>query len=135
MLLPLFLALAAPVAGDCDFPENYEIDEPRPFQKAGAGLWIGGIGFAATDIATVRASEDRYGLGWSLELGFTPAGNTKFLEAQRCGVGKPLEISIDRHVLSRPMLNERILGGKAMIAGSWKTREEVDSVIRQITGR
>ncbi len=135
MLLPFLLALAAPVADPCQPPRNRRYDDPRPFQKAGPGLWIGGLGFISTDIADARAAESQYGDGWTVELVFTTEGKAKFIRAQHCGVGKVLEISIDRHVLSRPTLYEPILGGRAMITGHWKTREEAEAVIRQITGR
>ncbi|MEP9357304.1 hypothetical protein [Sphingomonas sp. KR3-1] len=133
MLLPFLLAIT-PVAEDCAFPENYSIDDARPFQKAGKGLWIGGLAFTRADIAGTRPVESEYGIGWTLELSFTQAGNARFVQAQHCGVGRPIEISIDRHVLSRPVLNEQILGGKAVITGGWKTREEVEAVARRISG-
>lgn len=135
MLLPLLLVVTAPAADRCDPPRNRSFDDPRPFQKAGHGLWIGGIEFTSADIADARAAEGQYDDGWTIELVFTAPGNARFVQAQHCGVGKVIEISIDRHVLSRPVLNEPILGGKAMIMGGWKTREEAEAVIRKITGR
>ena len=135
MLLPLLLTLALPAGDRCQPPRHRRADDPRPFQKAGAGLWIGGIAFVPADIADAKAAESEYGPGWTIELVFTTAGNARFVQAQHCGVGKMIEISINRHVLSRPVLNEPILGGKAMIVGDWKTREETEAAVRQILGR
>lgn len=109
--------------------------ESIPLQKAGDGLWIGGIGFTAADLASAEPQTDEYSGEPVLALSFTAAGNAKFLEAQRCGVGRAIEISVDRSVLSRPVLNEPITGGKANISGGWKSRDAVQAVAARILRR
>lgn len=134
MVIAILLAFSLP--GDCKPHRQTEhIDNPEPAQRAGDGLWIGGIAFAPSDIGSVEAIADKVTEQWVLELRFTPSGNTKFVEAQRCGVGYPIEISVDRRVLSRPILNEPILGGQAQVSGGWRDRTEIDAVAQRITGR
>jgi preprotein translocase subunit SecD len=70
-----------------------------------------------------------------LALAFTGSGNAKFLRAQRCGVGRPIEISIDRTVVSRPILNEPVTGGKANISGGWQSLDAVQAVAARILKR
>lgn len=66
-----------------------------------------------------------------VQLAFTKEGNRKFLIAQRCGVDKFVEISFDRKLISRPVLNAPILGGEANITGGF-TREEAVALAGKI---
>lgn len=133
MVIAILLAFSLP--GDCKpIRQTGQVDNHEPAQRAGDGLWIGGIAFAPSDIGSAEAITDQVTGQWVLELRFTPSGNARFVEAQRCGVGYPIEISMDRKVLSRPILNERILGGQAQVSGGWDDRTEVDAVARRITG-
>lgn len=108
-------------------------EQPEPMQAAGDGLWIGGIAFLSTDFTSVAAVEDDYGLSWSAQIRFSPSGNAKFIAAQRCGVGRAIEISIDRKAISRPNLNEPITGGEAQISAGW-TRAEAEAMVRRLSG-
>ncbi len=134
MIIAVLLAFTLP--GDCKpIRQTENIDNPRPAQRAGDGLWIGGIAFTPSDIGSAQAIADELTEQWVLNLRFTPSGNAKFIEAQRCGVGYPIEISVDRKVISQPILNERIVGGQAQVSGGWRDRTEVDAVAQRITGR
>jgi preprotein translocase subunit SecD len=91
----------------------------RALEAAGDGLWIGGVAFSAADIQSVEVTESSAILSqWELKLKFTTSGNAKFIDAQRCGPGSIVEISLDRKVLSQPQLIETILGGEASVSGS-----------------
>lgn len=109
-----------------------EEHDAQPWQASGKGLWIGGLGFADKDIATVTVETDRYTDQWVLQLVFTQEGNRKFIEAQRCGVSRVIEISFDRKPVSRPLLQEPILGGTATISGGWQSREEAEQLAARI---
>jgi len=132
-MLALLLLMANPAQDDCVAAPSQP--EASPQRKSGDGLWIGGIGFTATDIASAEPRLDDYSGEPVLAIAFTPSGNAKFLEAQRCGVGRPIEISIDRAIISRPILNEPINGGKANISGGWQSLEAVRAVAARILKR
>jgi preprotein translocase subunit SecD len=134
MVIAVLLALTTP-AGDCKpIDPGASFDNPEPLQRAGDGLWIGGLAFTPADIGSAQAVNDTTGEQWVLDLRFTPAGRTKFIEAQRCGVGHPMEISVDRVVVSRPVLNEKIAGDQARVSANWQNRAEVEAMARRITG-
>jgi preprotein translocase subunit SecD len=116
-----------------DAPVAQPQSESKPLQKAGNGLWIGGIGFTAADIASAEPQTEQYTGQPTLSLTFTPSGNAKFLEAQRCGENRPVEISLDGVTLSRPILRGgQITGGKAMIAGGWDSLDAVQAIATRI---
>lgn len=118
----LFLVLGfAPIDEDCT--ASYQLPpaqgEQRLIQRSGNGLWIGGTPFTAADIETASAETDRLTGEWMIAIGFTKAGNAKFIAAQHCGTGWPIEISVDGKLVSRPILRERIIGGKANVTGDF----------------
>ena len=105
-------------------PERLSVEDyPAPQQASGPGLWIGGIGFTAADIASVTVDLDSISeTDFALVVNFTPAGHAKFREAQRCRPSQFLEISIDGRAITRPALMEEITGPSLAIASSF-TRE------------
>ncbi|WP_448665019.1 SecDF P1 head subdomain-containing protein [Sphingomonas sp. CJ20] len=119
----------------CPLAADLPRDAAMPVQEAGDGLWIGGLAFTADDVESATVVKEPISDAWAVDLVFTPAGNAKFIRAQQCGVGKPIEISIDRRVISRPVLYEPILGGKARLTGGNMGREEVEAMARQIATR
>ena len=122
MIMPsIVLLFMAPVQQqqECRLADGSEALGGLPLQAAGDGLWIGGVAFSAADIQSVEVTESSAILSqWELKLKFTTSGNAKFIDAQRCGPGSIVEISLDRKVLSQPQLIETILGGEASVAGS-----------------
>ncbi len=131
MMMPQLLMLATPQDGCVSFPARLtSATEARPWQKSGAGLWIGGLAFAPADIASAEASRDPMTDEWVLVIRFTSDGNKKFLEAQRCGLNRIMEITLDRKVLARPILMGPINGGAATIAGGFREAE-----VREIADR
>lgn len=132
MILAILLAFAGPQDACVNPPEDWSSDDPTPYQASGEGLWIGGIGFDASDIASAIASQDAYEM-WGVEVRFSAAGNAKFLSAQRCGVGRPVEISVDRKAISHPTLNEPVTGGTAVITGGFD-QESAAALARRLSG-
>ncbi|WP_373215654.1 protein translocase subunit SecD [Ruminococcus sp. 5_1_39BFAA] len=67
-----------------------------------------------------------------VELTLTDAGKEKFAEATKANVGKQIAIIYDNGVLSAPVVNEAITGGKAQISGQKSVEEaqELASYIR-----
>jgi preprotein translocase subunit SecD len=135
MLLTALLVIATPQQGCPKLPEDWSIDDPKPLQQTGKGLWIGGIGFLSTDIAGVEVKRDPYDVDWVIEVKFSAAGNTKFVAAQRCGIGQIVEVSLDRKVISRPALWESITGGAALISGGWRDRAEAEAIAKRLSPR
>lgn len=136
MLLATLLLIASPPQNGCvGLADAPLANDPAPLQPAGSGLWIGGLPFDATDVETVSVTHDGVTHQWLIELRFTAAGNTKFIQAQRCGVGHMLEISVDRKLISRPYLREPVTGGRAQISANWSDRAEPDALAARITRR
>jgi len=131
MLMLLLAATLAPSQNGCiDLLKGSPMDV-KTLQKAGKGLWIGGIAFVPGDIVSAKPVMDPQTDAWTMQIVFTAEGNRKFIAAQRCGIGKPIEISFDRKVVSRPRLYERIVGGDVLISGGF-TQESATSLARKI---
>ena len=122
MLIPLIALLAAASPSqqqECARASESGVPD-QLLQASGDGLWIGGVAFTSSDVESVEVRESRYIPGqWELGLKFTAAGNARFIEAQHCGPGSIVEISLDRKLLSQPHLVETILGGEATISGEF----------------
>lgn len=128
MTLLVVLALLAqdapcPVIAAID-PERLSVEDyPAPQQASGPGLWIGGVGFTAADIASVTVDLDSISdEDFALIVNFTTAGRAKFREAQRCRPSQFLEVSIDGRAITRPALMEEITGPSLAIVSGF-TRE------------
>ena len=135
-MFAILLALALPQDGCPAFPEDLsEERHPKPLQASGKGLWIGGLGFGAEDIIDARPATDPDTRQWTLNIRLTAQGVAKFQQAQRCGIGQPIEISVDGAVLSRPRLMERILSGEMSLSGGWQTRDEVAEMAGRVLPR
>jgi preprotein translocase subunit SecD len=80
------------------------------------------------EIASAQATVAQQGVGWEVNLTFTPAGATQFAEvtAQLAKNQPPqnqFAITLDGLVQSAPRVNEAILGGNAVITGSFTADE------------
>jgi hypothetical protein len=112
---------------ECSRPSDSEWPADRLLQASGDGLWIGGIAFSPSDIGSVEVRESRVVPGqWELSVKFTAAGNARFIEAQHCGPGSIVEVSLDGKLLSQPHLAETILGGEATISGEFGRDEWIE---------
>lgn len=57
--------------------------------------------------------------GPQVELEFTAEGGKKFAEITKRNIGKPLAIFLDEQPVSAPVVNQEIIGGRAVINGSF----------------
>jgi preprotein translocase subunit SecD len=71
-----------------------------------------------TDLATARQDYDQNNQP-AVAIGFNSKGAHAFAETTQANVGKPFAIVLDNVVLSAPRINEPILGGNAIINGSF----------------
>lgn len=55
----------------------------------------------------------------SVSIEFSPEGATKFAQITKRNIGKPLAIFLDGEPVTAPIVNDEILGGKAVISGSF----------------
>ena len=56
-------------------------------------------------------------------INFNTKGGKQFADATRANVGKPFAIVLDGEVISAPRINQPILGGSAIITGSFTVQE------------
>lgn len=76
------------------------------------------------DTAESRVQSDEIGNNeYVVELILTKEGTTKFADATSANVGKQIMIVYDGSVISAPMVNEAITGGKAYISGMADQKE------------
>lgn len=59
----------------------------------------------------------------SVSIEFNDEGSKKFEEITSRNIGKPLAIVLDNDIVSAPMVNEKIIGGKAQISGGFTIDE------------
>lgn len=59
----------------------------------------------------------------SVSIEFNEDGSKKFEEITARNIGKPLAIILDNDIVSAPQVNEKIVGGKAQISGSFTVEE------------
>jgi preprotein translocase subunit SecD len=132
MLSPLLFSLVAPQQG-CRLPDYNEQRRERPVQAAGEGLWIGGVRFEGADLISIEpALDESLRDQWALRIRFTRTGDRKFRSAQRCGVGRVMEVSFDRKVIARPTLYEPLTGGVMHLTAGWTTQKEAEAFAARI---
>ncbi|MEX0924181.1 MAG: protein translocase subunit SecD [Rhodovibrionaceae bacterium] len=61
-----------------------------------------------------------------VSIRFDSVGSKRFGQATSENVGRPFAIILDGEVISAPRINEAILGGSAIISGSFTTKESSD---------
>lgn len=136
MIATVLAALLLTPVQDAPCPPNpfledgLDIDSPKLFEPSGSGLWIAGTAFAAEDLQSAAAAESVYG-GWELKIAFSPSATIRFAEISRCRLNRFFEISVDRVLVSRPIIMEPILGGKALISGNF-TRESATALAARL---
>lgn len=62
----------------------------------------------------------------AVSINFNAKGGKMFADATRANVGKPFAIVLDGEVISAPNINQAILGGSAIITGSFTVEEAND---------
>lgn len=63
-----------------------------------------------------------------ISIVFTKEGARKFYLLTKENIGKPIAIVIAKKIVSMPIVNSEIIGGKASISGHF-TEEEIDEMI------
>ncbi len=75
-----------------------------------------------------RLTKDHQSQEWQIDLELTPEGQTRFAEITRANVGRQLAMIVNGRVLSAPVIQSEILGGKVTIAGNFSESEAADLV-------
>lgn len=83
------------------------------------------------DVFDARVAFDNVSGKPVVSLEFTSEGANKFEELTGKNVGKPIPILLDSNVVSAPVVQEVIIGGKAQISGEF-TLEEAQAMVIQI---
>lgn len=84
------------------------------------------------DLVSARLGYETVGGRPIVSIEFSEEGAKKFEELTGRNIGKPLPIILDTEVLSAPLVNERIVGGKAQISGEFDS-EAARSLAVQLT--
>ncbi len=87
------------------------------------------------DLAKSSVVFDQTGIGSpQISLEFTAEGKDKFEQLTEKNVGKRLAIAIDGVIVSAPSVNEKIIGGNAVITGNFTLSEAKDLAINLNAG-
>lgn len=93
-----------------------------PAEEAGMFYLLGPVLLSGKDLVNAAVQPDNLGrMGVSLE--FNSEGATLFENATARLVGKQLAITLDNVVISAPVVQDRIAGGRAQITGRFTTDE------------
>jgi protein-export membrane protein SecD len=71
------------------------------------------------NLTDARAGQDGRTGQWVVNFTFDSVGTRRFAEISRNNVGRPFAIVLDDKVISAPVINEPILGGRGQISGSF----------------
>lgn len=69
---------------------------------------------------------------YCVSIKFTDEGAEKFADATEQNIGKVISIYVDDVIVSSPMVQAQITGGKAIISGSAQTYEECQKLVEKI---
>lgn len=115
-------------------------DGTRLYKKSGVSIESkvqfkdedGNVLLDSSDILTVSAKWSEF-YDYYLELEFTQEGSENFASATRENIGKKLSVVSGEQVLSSPVVNEEITGGKAIISSNIDY-DELLSLFNKIAG-
>jgi preprotein translocase subunit SecD len=71
------------------------------------------------NLTDARAGQDGRSGQWVVNFTFDSIGTRRFAEISRANVGRPFAIVLDDKVISAPVINEPIIGGRGQISGSF----------------
>ncbi len=96
--------------------------------QVGAGT----LQLSGNDVKNAVASVNTQRGGWKIDLTFDSKGAKIFFEITQALVGKPLAIVMDNYVLSAPIVQTAIQGGRAEITGNftYDQAQELAALIR-----
>ena len=78
------------------------------------------------DLTNASAGQDQQTGGWDVNFTFNDSGARKFGEVTRANVGHQLAIVLDNKVLSAPVIQSVIAGGRGQITGSFTAQQATD---------
>lgn len=81
------------------------------------------------DILKVNKVFSSYNDRPEITIEFTREGAKKFYILTKENIGKPIAIVIGNHIVSMPIVNSEIIGGKASVSGDF-SEEEIDEMIK-----
>ena len=71
------------------------------------------------NLTDARAGQNTQTSQWVVNFTFDSVGTRRFAEISRANVGRPFAIVLDDKVISAPVINEPITGGRGQISGSF----------------
>ncbi len=71
------------------------------------------------NLTDARAGQDSRNGQWVVNFTFDSIGTRRFAEISRANVGRPFAIVLDDKVISAPVINEPIIGGRGQISGNF----------------
>ena len=100
-----------------------EVDDLSPDASASAvfNRLTGETGLTGKDVEKARVDFNSNDGTPQVALEFTPVGAKLFAEITKRNVGKPVGIFLDEFLISAPMVQQEIIGGSAVISGSFTT--------------
>lgn len=83
------------------------------------------------DILEVKKTYQNYGENRSqIDITLTKEGARKFYHLTRDNIGKPIAIVIEKRIVTLPIVNSEIMGGKVSISGAF-SEQEIDNMIEK----
>lgn len=92
------------------------------FKKVNPDGTLGQTALTGARLKKAQVAYDQYGQP-VISIEFDKAGGEQFAKVTQESVGKPLAIVLDNKVLSSPIVQEAIVGGKAQITGNRSVEE------------
>lgn len=85
-----------------------------------------------SEVSNASAAMNTTSGGWEIDLSFNAKGAQDFYQITQALVGKPLAIVLDNYVLSAPIVQQAIQGGRAQITGNftYQQAQELAALIR-----
>jgi preprotein translocase subunit SecD len=81
------------------------------------------------DLEKVYKGKNSVSKQHEIVLMFTTEASETFHLLSRKNIGKPIAIVLDKHIVSMPIVNGEIYGGRACISGDY-SEEEIDRMIK-----
>lgn len=100
-----------------------EVKESTPSAGATPSSQIVPTNLTGADLKSATTVFDQNTGSPSVSIEFTDDGAKKFEDITGRNIGNPVAIILDNNIVSAPMVNEKIVGGKAQISGGFTVDE------------
>ncbi len=117
-------ASMAAVALDASGSATYTLDNTQSTGLTGKDLKRSAVGYGSGGTSS----------GPQVELTFTDEGAQKFADITKRNIGKPLIIFLDQQEIEHPNVSQEILGGQAVINGSFTAQTAKDLAVKLNAG-